>query len=60
MLHLGSSINYLHKGDSFLNSTLQMNIGIEAFHLVVLVSGTLDSGPYWIYMYIDNSSLCDL
>ena len=26
----------------------------EAFHLVMLVSGTLDSGPNWIYMYTDN------
>ena len=26
VLQLGSSINYLHKGDGFLNSTLQMNL----------------------------------
>ena len=31
MLQLGSSIKYLHKGDSFLNLTLQNEFGIKLY-----------------------------
>ena len=31
MLQLGSSIKYLHKGDSFLNPTLQNEFGIKLY-----------------------------
>ena len=31
MLQLGSSIKYLHRGDSFLNPTLQNEFGIKLY-----------------------------
>ena len=31
MLQLGSSIKYLHKGDNFLNLTLQNEFGIKLY-----------------------------
>ena len=31
VLQLGSSIKYLHKGDSFLNPTLQKKFGIKLY-----------------------------
>ena len=31
MLQLGPSIKYLHKGDSFLNPTLQNEFGIKLY-----------------------------
>ena len=31
MLQLGSSIKYLHKGDNFLNMTLQNEFGIKLY-----------------------------
>ena len=37
MLQLGSSIKYLHKGNSFLNMTLQNEFGIKVY------GGTLPS-----------------